>query len=229
MAEWSNWAGEQRCNPAAIEWPRSLQELVAAVSRAAERGQSIRAAGSGHSFTDIALTDGVMLRLEALDKVLEVDQSSGLVKVEAGMVLRAMNEALHQRGRAMANLGDIDRQTISGSISTGTHGTGIKLQSVSAQVHAVEIVTADGSVVELSDRSDPQGLRAARVGLGALGAIYSVTLRTVPAFTISRVDSAKPLAEVLELSGRAAQRQRPLRVLRLSPDRRRRLPRVPAR
>ncbi len=197
-ARWQNWAGEQSCAPAAIEQPSNLTELRDAVSRAAERGLPIRVAGSGHSFTDIALSDGLLLRLEALDRVLDADSATGLVKVEAGIVLGEMNERLDERGRAMANLGDIDRQTLAGSISTGTHGTGIRFPSVSAQVHAVELVRPGGTTVEISADSDPDGILAARVGLGALGVIYAVTLRTVPAYTIRRVDRARPLGETLD-------------------------------
>jgi FAD-linked oxidoreductase len=196
-AEWCNWAGEQRCRPAAIERPRSRTELLTAVGRAAEGGHRIRVAGSGHSFTDIACTEGLMLRLEGLDRVLDADRESGLVKVEAGIVLGELNRGLDERGRAFENLGDIDRQTLAGSISTGTHGTGRRFQSVSAQVEAIELVLADGTTVEVSEESDPDGIRAARVGLGALGVIYAVTVRTVPAYTIDRLDNPKPLAETL--------------------------------
>ena len=153
--------------------------------------------GSGHSFTDCALTDEVMIRLDRLTKPLDFDPESGLFKVEAGVVLRDLNLMLDERGVAFENLGDIDRQTVAGSISTGTHGTGERFQNLSAQIAAMELVTADGSVVTVDD-SDPDLLRAARVAIGALGVIYSVTLRTVPAYTINRVDSPKPLAETLE-------------------------------
>ena len=106
-------------------------------------------------------------------------------------MLADLNERLHERGLAMENLGDIDRQTLAGSISTATHGTGAKLRNISAQVEAIELVTADGELRELSALRTPDELLAARVGLGALGAIYSVTLRTVPAFTLHR---ARPAA-----------------------------------
>jgi L-gulono-1,4-lactone dehydrogenase len=194
---WRNWAGDQRCSPRAIERPASLEELRGVVARAAETGQAIRASASGHSFTDIALTDGVMVRLDGLARELDFDPSSGLLRVEAGIVLGELNRALDRRGVAFANLGDIDRQTIAGSISTGTHGTGERFQNVSAQIAAVELLLADGSIV-VADESDAELLRAARVGLGALGIIYAVTIRTVPAFTIDRVDSPRPLAETLE-------------------------------
>ncbi|MGH2961044.1 MAG: D-arabinono-1,4-lactone oxidase [Solirubrobacterales bacterium] len=197
MTEWRNWAGDQRCTPAAIERPGTKGELIDAVGRAAAQDRKVRATASGHSFTDIALTDGVMLRLEGLRRVLALDRASGLVKVEAGIALRDLAEALDTYGLALENQGDIDRQTLAGAISTATHGTGGRYRNMSAQVEAVELVLADGTVAELSADSDPDELRAARVGLGALGALYSVTLRTVPAFTIRRVDRPASLTETL--------------------------------
>ncbi|HWB69936.1 MAG TPA: D-arabinono-1,4-lactone oxidase, partial [Solirubrobacterales bacterium] len=121
-----------------------------------------------------------------------------LVKVGAGTVLADLNEELHGLGLAMENLGDIDRQTISGAISTGTHGTGAKLRNISSQVESIELVLGDGSVRELSGDGDPLLLRAARVGIGALGAMSAVTLRCVPAFTLHRVDTPRPIGEVLD-------------------------------
>ena len=195
--EWRNWAGDQRCTPAAIETPASREELAEVVRRAAADGLRVRASASGHSFTDIALTDGVMVRFDRLERILRADPSTGLVKVEAGVVLGDLNRRLDELGRAFENLGDIDRQTLAGSISTGTHGTGARFRSVSAQVEAVEMVLADGSSLEISAESDPGGIEAARIGLGAFGLIYSVTVRTVPAYTIHRVDNPKPLGETL--------------------------------
>jgi L-gulono-1,4-lactone dehydrogenase len=195
-AEWRNWGGDQRCTPVAIERVASRDELSAAVSRAGDAGRRVRVAGSGHSFTDIACTDGVMLDAGGIDRVLDVDRSSGLVRVEAGIVIGDLAERLAGHGLAMENQGDIDRQTIAGAISTATHGTGVRFQNLSAQVEAVELVLADGSL-EAIDGSDADALPAARAGLGALGALYSVTLRTVPAYTIHRVDRPLPLDEVL--------------------------------
>jgi L-gulono-1,4-lactone dehydrogenase len=194
VAGWTNWAGDQHCVPAAIERPASLDELQTVVRAAAARGQRVRAAGSGHSFTEIALTDAVLVRLDRLDRVLDVDREGATVKVEAGIVLADLNRRLDDLGLALENLGDIDRQTLAGSISTGTHGTGVGRPSISAQVEAVELVGADG---ELQTISAGDELEAARIGLGALGLIYSVRLRIVPAFTLDRVDSPKPLADVL--------------------------------
>jgi L-gulono-1,4-lactone dehydrogenase len=195
--EWRNWAGDQRCRPAAIETPGSREELAEIVRRAGERGLAVRASASGHSFTEVALTDGVMVRFDRLNRVLAADAETGLVKVEGGIVLGELNRRLDGFGLAFENLGDIDRQTLAGSISTGTHGTGARFTSISAQVEAVEMVVADGSVVEISAASDPSALEAARIGLGALGLIYSATIRTVPAYRIDRLDNPKSLDETL--------------------------------
>ncbi|HET7121549.1 MAG TPA: D-arabinono-1,4-lactone oxidase [Solirubrobacterales bacterium] len=195
---WVNWAGDQSCRPARIVRPRSREELADAVGAAAANGGKVRVAGSGHSFTEAALTEGTLLRVEGLRGVIDADPGSGLVKVAAGAVLADLGEELAGLGLAMENLGDIDSQTLAGAISTGTHGTGARLRNISAQVEGLELVLADGSVRHLSPATDPELLRAARVGVGALGALSAVTLRCVPAFNLLRVDSPQPREEVLD-------------------------------
>ncbi len=195
---WRNWSREQRCTPREIVRPRTREGLIDAVGRARAAGRQVKVAGSGHSFTPAALTDGTMLRIESLDRLLDADRATGLVKVEAGIVLGELNRKLDRLGLAFESLGDIDHQTLAGSISTGTHGTGIRFQNLSAQLEEIELVLADGSLLTLDGRDDPGAFRAARIGLGALGAIYSVTLRTVPAFRIDRTDRARPLEEALD-------------------------------
>lgn len=195
---WRNWSHEQRCRPQEMIRPHTREGLVQSVVEAAKEGRQVKVAGSGHSFSEAALTDGRMLRIESLDRILEVDRSAGLVKVEAGIELRELNRRIDRLGLAMENLGDIDRQTLAGAISTATHGTGERFRNLSAQVEAIELITADGAMLELSESSDPDAFRAARVGLGALGAIYSVTLRVVPPFRVDRVDRRRPLGETLD-------------------------------
>jgi FAD-linked oxidoreductase len=132
-----------------------------------------------------------------MNRVLDVDRAAGRAKVEAGIVIRDLSGALEREGLALENLGDIDVQTVAGAISTATHGTGERFGNIAAQVEALELVTADGSLVECSRESDPELWRAARVGLGSLGAIATVTFRVVPAFTIRRHDHPLPLEEAL--------------------------------
>ncbi len=195
---WRNWAGDQVCTPSELVRPGGREELAEAIGRAVAAGRKVGVAGSGHSFTEAAKTDGTMVDVRSLSGVIDADPASGLVRVGAGTVLSELNEELHRLGLAMENLGDIDRQTIAGAISTGTHGTGAKLGNISSQVEALELVGADGSVRELSAEGDPDLLRAARVGIGSLGAIAAVTLRCVPAFTLRRVDTRRPREEVFD-------------------------------
>lgn len=197
MPTWTNWAGAQTCSPKDLLRPRSRVELAEVVGKAGAEGRQITVCGSGHSFSGAALTDDLMLDVSGISGVIDADLSSGLVKVGGGTVLSELNRELDQLGLAMPNLGDIDVQTISGAISTGTHGTGADLPNLSAQVVAIDLVTADGKIRELTEDSHPDGLRAARVGVGALGAIAAVTLKTVPAFDLHRIDTPMPLDEVL--------------------------------
>ena len=125
---WRNWGRNQRCHPAAVESPGSQLEVVEAVRRAAAAGQTVKVVGSGHSFTDAACTEGRHVRLDRLDRVVAIDEEALTVTVEAGIPLWRLNDELAERGLALANLGDIDRQTISGAIATGTHGTGVRLR-----------------------------------------------------------------------------------------------------
>jgi FAD-linked oxidoreductase len=188
LPTWTNWAQQQRCAPERIVQPGSEEELVDAVRGAAR----VKVAGSGHSFTDIACTDGLMLDLSAMKRVLAVKGND--VTVEAGITLHDLGEELRSRGLAMENQGDVDPQTVAGAISTATHGTGGTFGNLSAQVVGVRLVDGRGELHEI-DAGDE--LRAARVSLGALGAISAVTLRCVPAFTIHRVDEPRALDEVL--------------------------------
>ena len=196
---WTNWTGEQHCAPSAIERPASEAELAGVVRRAAARGERVRAVGSGHSFTDCACTDGVMIDMTGMQRVLEVDAARGLVTVEGGAKLHALGPRLAAHGLALENQGDIDRQSITGAISTATHGTGASFRNISAQIHAMRLVTATGEVLELSaDDSDPGAYLATRVSIGALGVISAVTIRCVPLYTLHRRDEPRPLAETLD-------------------------------
>ena len=195
---WRNWAGTVTAIPARWVRPRSDGEIAAAVKDAAAAGLTVRALGSGHSFTPIAATSGVALDLSGWSGVIAADTRSGLVTVKSGTTLRALNAELAALGLALANLGDIDAQTLAGALSTGTHGTGARLGGLATQVEALELVLADGTLATCSAADRPELFAAARVGLGALGIITTVTLRCVPAFTLAADERPMALEEVLE-------------------------------
>lgn len=196
-ALWSNWAGDQRCAPAVVERPASEAEIVECVERAREEGRRLRVAGSGHSFSDVACTDGHMLRLDRMAGLLAADARAGLARVQPGITLGRLGEELAAHGLALENQGDIDAQALAGAVSTATHGTGGTFPSLSAQVVGMRLVTATGEVLDLSPEADADALLAARVSVGALGVISELTLRCVPLFTLARVDAPRPLHETL--------------------------------
>jgi L-gulonolactone oxidase len=139
-----------------------------------------------------------MVSLERMRSLIDVDRSSGLVRAQAGITIRELSARVAEHGLALENLGDIDVQSIAGAISTATHGTGARLRNIAAQVEQLTLVLADGSTLDCRRDGDPDLFRAARVGLGSLGAIAEVTLRCVPAFTLRGVDAPAPLEQTLE-------------------------------
>jgi len=194
---WQNWAGNQTAAPRRELTPRSAAEVAAAVTGAARDGLTVRMTGSGHSFTPVAATDGVLLRPDGLRAVRSVDLAAGQVTVEAGCQLRVLNEYLRGQGLALQNMGDIQEQTVAGAIQTGTHGTGRDLGGIAVQVTGLELVRADGELVSCSAGQDSKLFQAARIGLGALGVLTAVTFRVVPAFLLTAREEPMRWAEVI--------------------------------
>ncbi len=202
---WRNWAGNESATPARWCRPASVEEISAEVKAAGRAGLTVRALGSGHSFTAVAACDGAVLDLSSWTGVESADVSSGVVTVRSGTTIRSLNAALDGLGLAMANLGDIDAQTIAGALATGTHGTGAFLGGMATQVLGFTLVLADGSVVTCSAAERPSLFAAARVGLGALGIAATVTLQCVPAFSLVASESPEPLEDVLGSFGSLAE------------------------
>jgi len=197
MASWSNWAGNQIGAPQSVETPRDVEEVSLLVKRAAANGQRVKAVGSGHSFTAAAVTDGVLVRLDRITGAREVNRETGLVTVNAGTPIHELNRLLAANGLAMSNLGDIDRQTIAGAVSTATHGTGEKLGGLATQIRGLELVVGDGSVVTCSADERPDLFAAARVSLGALGVVTAITLQCEPSFTLMADERGMAVDEVM--------------------------------
>jgi FAD-linked oxidoreductase len=209
MAPWRNWVGYESCNPARYAEPEDTAAMSALLHQAAADGHSVRVAGSGHSFTPLVPTDGVLVSLDRYRGILSADRDSGLVTMRAGTKLHELGPALRDQGLALENQGDIDRQSIAGAVGTGTHGTGIRFGSISSQVRAAKLMIASGDEIHASPRDDLDLFEAARVAFGSLGIMTEVTVQAVPAFNLKltrdRMDVEDCLAQADRLN--AAHRQ----------------------
>ena len=164
--------------------------------------------GTGHSFTPTAVTDGVLLRPDRMTSIRSVDVAAGTVTVEAGCPLRVLNTHLLGQDLSLANMGDIQVQTVAGATQTGTHGTGRDVGGMAAQIAGLELALADGRIVRCSADSPSGGVTgpdgspvnlfdAARVGVGALGVITAVTFRVVPAFLLEAREEPMSWSQVI--------------------------------
>jgi len=193
---WVNWAGNVRSTARRVAQPSSVGEVVQEVKSAVRDGLTVKAVGSGHSFTPIAATDGVRLDLSRLSGLRDFGPDS--VTVDAGMPVSRLNEVLQAHGRSLTNMGDVAVQTVAGAVATGTHGTGRSSAGLAQQLLALEIVLADGSVVTCSEVAEPDLFAAARLGLGAYGIVTALTFRTEPAFLLHAEERPARLTQALE-------------------------------
>lgn len=194
---WQNWARSVKIRPASVERPRTAEGVQRAVQAAIAHDLQIKAVGAGHSFTGIAVAPGVLLELDDMQGLVSVDSDRRRVTLLAGTRLHRIPRLLAPYGLAMENLGDIDRQSISGAISSGTHGTGARFGGLATQVVGAILIAADGEFLTVSETENAELLPAVALGLGALGILVEITLQCVPAFVMHAVDEPVPLDEVL--------------------------------
>jgi FAD-linked oxidoreductase len=205
---WQNWSGSVTAQPQAIRYPASLDEIAAIVREAHARNVNVRVVGAGHSFTPLVQTDGVLVSLDRFAGIESVDFAARRATVRAGTRIKALGEQLFAHGLAQENLGDIDVQSIAGAISTGTHGTGITLGSLSTQVVGLTLVTGTGEVIECSEQQHRDIFKAAQVSFGALGIIATLTLQLALAYRLDYTWRREPLAGVLDGLERERQAER---------------------
>ncbi|GAA1958312.1 D-arabinono-1,4-lactone oxidase [Microbacterium deminutum] len=195
---WQNWGRSASVRPVRVEFPRTVEAVQRSVRAAAASGLKVKAIGAGHSFTGIAVAPGALLDLTDLTGLVDVDRERSRVTLLAGTRLHQVPVLLAPYGLAMENLGDIDRQSISGAISTGTHGTGARFGGIAAQVVGATLVTASGELLVVNETENAELLPAVALGLGALGILVHVTLQCVPAFVLHAVEHPEPLQDVLD-------------------------------
>ncbi|KAB7758364.1 MULTISPECIES: D-arabinono-1,4-lactone oxidase [Mycobacteriaceae] len=194
---WTNWGRCETANPTEVLRPNTIEAVCDAVVRATATGRLIKVVGSGHSFTGIAVAPDIQLDLGALAGVISVDRERKQVTVGGGTPLWQLTQLLARHGLALENMGDIDRQTISGAISTGTHGTGLAFGGLATQVVGLTLVSGTGELVRIDEEQSSELLPAARVGLGALGIIVEVTLQCVSGFAIHAIERVEPVDDVV--------------------------------
>ena len=194
---WTNWVGNQSFSPASTAAPRDEGEVAALVRRAAERGQRVRVAGAGHSFTPVVQTDGLLLDLSALRGVVGTDVAAKRARALPGTLIRDFYEPLWDVGLALRNQGDIDTQQIAGAVATGTHGSGSRYTSLSGVVRGVRLVTATGDVHEVGE-ADLDLLHAAQVSVGMLGVVTQLELEVTDAYRLREHVSLRTWDDVME-------------------------------
>jgi len=176
-----NWSKNVDFNDRAFLQPESLAELQELVRSNAK----LRARGTAHCFNEIANTSSYAINLAKMPKTIEVNPESKSVTVAAGLKYGELAPELHKQGWALNNLASLPHISIAGSISTGTHGSGIKNQNLANQVLSLDIVTADGELRHI-DRANP-AFNALVVGLGLGGVVYQYELKIEPTFEIRQV------------------------------------------
>ena len=195
--------------------PDSLAALVALVQRAEREGTTTRLVGAGHAWSDVALTEGLLLEPDELGGLLALDDgclrpeaaTQRLVRVLGGTHLRDLNAALDDQDLALPNMGGYDAQTIGGVVSTSTHGSGVDFGPFPDFVCSIDLVVAGGEVVRVepadgitdasafagkhgAERSliqDDDTFSAAICGMGCLGLIHSLVLEVRDKFWLNEV------------------------------------------
>lgn len=181
MQQWQNWSGNQRHSARFIERPESVEQLVRMLQHAEDEALCVRAIGSSHSFVPF-WTDDMLISLDGMKGLVDHDPDNLQATFRAGAKIHEMGEPLWQLGMSMQTMGDIDRQSLAGAISTGTHGTGATLKNMSSQVIGIELVDAKGSVDWYDRDKDMDVFRALQVSLGTLGIITKVRLQLMAAY-----------------------------------------------
>jgi xylitol oxidase len=172
-----NWSGTYRYAFDTIMAPRSLGELQELVAGA----DQVKVIGSRHSFTGI--TDGSRaISVTSLPAAIEVSGDRKTVTVPAGVTYGTLASQLHAEGLALANLASLPHISVAGAVATATHGSGRNNGNLATAVTGIQLVLANGELVELAAGED--WFDGAVVHLGALGVVRALTLKVEPEFEV---------------------------------------------
>jgi len=197
VSSWQNWSGLESARPTRTLQPNDAGAVVAAVEQARDARSTVKMVGTGHSFTGIAAPEGAMLRPARLTGITAIDRDAMTVTALAGTQLKTLNAELERLGLSLHNMGDIAEQTLAGAVSTGTHGTGGIVAGLAAQLAGLELVTGTGEVLNATPDQNSEVFDLARVGLGALGILTTVTFKVEPLFVLEAEERPATWAETL--------------------------------
>ena len=190
-----NWAGNLEYSTGTVLYPKSVAEVQAAV----RKHPKLKALGTRHCFNTIADSRHAQVSLRDMNSVVSLDAGARTVTIEGGMNYGQLCPLLHEKGFALHNLASLPHISVAGAGATATHGSGVANGNLATAIRALEIVTADGSVIELSREQDRDDFDGAVVGLGAIGVVTKVTLAVAPAFEMRQyVFENLPLAQATD-------------------------------
>jgi len=177
-----NWAGNVEYSTENLHAAKSVAEVKEYVKKTSK----LKMLGTRHCFNAIADSKDGFLSLTEMHDEPVLGESEKTVTVDANMTYGQLAPWLQEKGYALHNLASLPHISVAGAASTATHGSGEKNGNLSTAVRGLEIVKANGEVVQLSRKKDGETFRGAVVGLGALGAITKVTLEIQPTFSVQQ-------------------------------------------
>ncbi len=188
-----NWAGNIEYSTDRVQASTSLEQVQDYV----KTQRKLKVLGTRHCFNNIADSKDAFLSLKPMDNVIAIDPAKHTVTVAGGITYGQLCPYLDSKGFALHNLASLPHISVAGACSTATHGSGEKNGNLATAASGLEIVIADGKVVNLSRERDPETFSGAVVGLGALGVITKVTLDIQPSFMMRQyVYENLPLSEL---------------------------------
>lgn len=192
-----NWAGNLEFHPKSVLSPATTQEAQTLIKEQIQQNKKIRMRGSSHSWTGLIATDETYLHLDNLQGVIHAEPDKNLLTAYGGTKLKLFTEEAHKFNLALPNQGDVDHQSLAGSISTGTHGTGITLQSISNQLHGVKLINGLGDIIELDGEKHADEIKALSVSMGSMGLITEATVKMIPSYKLKVETFAEDMNESL--------------------------------
>src|SRR6185503_6677224 len=198
---WANWGRTARCQPEFSFFPERVEDLIQIVQFARERGKRIRVVGSGHSWSGLVPTDGVLVYIQGLNNVsMDLsDDSHPRVVIESGATVKEVNDVLEAQGYALPLNVVLESVRFGGLIATGSHGSGWNNPTLSDLVHAIEVVTASGEVRKFEAGTDSEEvMNAVRLNLGMLGIMYRITMDVQRSWVVHARDQRLSVDAVFE-------------------------------